>query len=160
MPADRSHVQKNDTERERLRVLVAGLSEDELRLKVNRFWTVAGIFGHLAFWDARAQILIEKATRGEAFTESDHEPPDPTWINDSTRELIHAIPPRALAELALQQAEDVDRLAASLSDTLLAKTWPTDPESPVSVVRAGHRREHLDDIAQALKDQTTRKPPK
>ena len=152
MPADRSYVQKNDRERERLRVLVTGLSEDELRLKVNPFWTVAGVFGHLAFWDARAKILIEKAARGEAFTESDPEPPDPNWINDSTRELIHAIPPRAVAELALQQADDVDRLAASLSDEALAKTWPSDENSPVSVVRAAHRSEHLEEIAKALKD--------
>ena len=149
--ADRSYIQKNDLERERLRVLVTGLSDDELRRKVNEHWTVAGIFGHLAFWDARAYGLIKKAERGEAFTESDNEPDDPTWLNDSTRALIHAIPPRAVAELALQQAEDTDGLAASLSDELLAQTWPTNEKSPVSVVRAGHRAEHLDEVAKALR---------
>jgi hypothetical protein len=149
---DRSYVQKNDVERQRLRVLVSGLSDDELRTKVNEFWTVAGIFGHLAFWDARAEVLVRKLQRGEPFTESDKEPDDPTWINDSTRELIHAIPPRALAELALQQAEDIDQLAASLDDALLAKTWPADEKSPVSLVRANHRGEHLDEVAKALKD--------
>lgn len=149
--ADRTYIQKNDLERERLRALVTGLSDDELRRKVNEHWTVAGIFGHLAFWDARAYGLIKKAERGEAFTESDNEPDDPTWLNDSTRGLIHAIPPRAAAQLALQQAEDTDGLAASLSDELLAHTWPTNDKSPVSVVRAGHRAEHLDEIAQALR---------
>lgn len=149
--ADRSYIQKNDLERERLRVLVTGLSDDELRRKVNEHWTVAGIFGHLAFWDARAYELMRKAERGEAFTDSDQEPPDPTWLNDSTRGLIHAIPPRAVAELALQQAEDTDGLAASLSDELLARMWPTDERSPVSVVRAGHRAEHLDEIARVLR---------
>src|SRR5437773_1871959 len=124
--ADRSYIQKNDHERERLRSLVKRLKDDDLRRKVNEFWTVAGIFGHVAFWDARAQVLIEKARRGEPFTEWDHEPKDVSWINDSTRGLIHAIPPRALAELALQQAEDADGLAASLGDELLAKTWPSD----------------------------------
>jgi hypothetical protein len=150
--ADRSYIQKNDLERQRLRVLVTGLSDDELRAKVNEFWTVAGIFGHLAFWDARAEFLIKKLQRGEPFTESDNEPDDPTWLNDSTRDLIHAIPTRALAELALQQAEDVDQLAASLDDALLAKTWPDDPRAPVSVNRANHRGEHLDELAKALKD--------
>jgi hypothetical protein len=150
--ADRSYIQKNDLERQRLRVLVTGLSDDELRSKVNEFWTVAGIFGHLAFWDARAEVLIRKLQRGEPFTESDNEPEDPTWINDSTRALIHAIPPRALGELALQQAEDTDQLAASLDDAHLAKTWPTDEKSPLNVVRAGHRGEHLDELAKALKD--------
>jgi hypothetical protein len=149
--ADRSYIQKNDLERERLRVLVSGLSDEELRAKVNEFWTVAGIFGHLAFWDARAEILVKKLKRGESLTPSDYEPDDPTWINDSTRALIHAIPPRALAELALQQAEDTDQLAASIDDDILAKTWPADERSAVSVVRANHRGEHLDELANALK---------
>ena len=152
MPPDRAYIQKNDLERQRLRVLVTGLSDEELRAKVNEFWTVAGIFGHLAFWDARAEVLIKKLQRGESFTPSDYEPDDPTWINDSTRALIHAIPPRALAELALQQAEDTDQLAASLDDAHLAKTWPADEKGPVSVNRASHRGEHLDELAKALKD--------
>ena len=158
---DRSYIEKNDHERERLRALVTGLKDDQLRMKVNEFWTIAGVLGHVAYWDARAEILIRKAERGEPFTASDHEPDDPTWINDSTRALIHAIPPRAAAELALQQAEDTDGLAARLSDEVLSKTWPADERSPVSVVRAEHRAEHLDEIAAVLKsvpDQTTRKP--
>jgi hypothetical protein len=152
VPLDRSFIQKNDLERQRLRVLVSGLSDEELRAKVNEFWTVAGIFGHIAFWDARAEVLIKKLQRGEPLTPSDYEPDDPTWINDSTRALIHAIPPRALAELALQQAEDIDRLAASLDDDVLAKTWPADEHGVISVDRANHRGEHLDEIAKALKD--------
>lgn len=156
MDLDRSFIQENDRERQRLRVLVAGLSDEELRVKVNEFWTVAGVFGHLAFWDARAELLIRKAQRGEAFTPSDFEPPDPTSINDATRALIHAIPPRAAAELALQQAEEVDGLAASLDDATLGRTWPADETSAVSVVRANHRGEHLDEIAKALKEHARR----
>jgi len=151
---DRSYIEQNDRERERLRVLIASLSDDDLRTQVNEFWTVAGVLGHLAYWDARAEILIKKAQRGEAFTASDYEPDDPTWINDSTRALIHAIPPRAAAELALQQAHDTDGVAARLADDVLAKTWPADERSPVSVVRAGHRSEHLDEIAAVLKART------
>ena len=37
----------------RLRVLVERLDEDELRASVNEHWTVAAVFGHIAFWDAR-----------------------------------------------------------------------------------------------------------
>ena len=118
---------------------------------MNEHWTVAGVLGHVAFWDARAQVLIEKIVRGEPFTDSDQEPPDPTWINDSTRALIHAIPPRAVVELALQQADDTDRLAASLTDEQLARTWPADEHSPLSVVREAHLKEHLDEIEDALR---------
>ena len=128
---DRSHIQKNDLERQRLRVLVTGLSDDELRAKVNEFWTVAAIFGHVAFWDARAEFLMRKIQRGEAFTPSDAEPDDPSWINDSTRGLIHAIPPRALAELALQQAEDTDALAAYCLAQLHEQMLKTPAPDPI-----------------------------
>jgi hypothetical protein len=150
VPADRTYIQKNDRERERLRALAQRLSPDELRTKVNEFWTVAGVLGHLAFWDARAQVLAERVARGEPFTPSDDEPPDPAWINDSTRALIHAISPRAAAELAVQQAEDTDARVASLSDEQLGRTWPADETSPLNTVRATHRAEHLDEIEAAL----------
>src|SRR3546814_14100977 len=51
MSEDRSYVEQNTRERERLRALVERLDEDELRTAVNEYWTVAGVFGHIAFWD-------------------------------------------------------------------------------------------------------------
>src|SRR5215472_8271649 len=54
--ADRPYTERNDRERERLRALVAGLSDDELRIPVNEHWTVAAVLGHIAFWDARPLI--------------------------------------------------------------------------------------------------------
>jgi len=144
---DRSYIEQNDRERERLRVLIASLSDDDLRTKVNEFWTVAGVLGHLAYWDARAEILIKKAQRGEAFTASDYEPDDPTWINDSTRALIHAIPPRGVAELTVRTAEDID---ARVTEIPADKLWPNDPESPLNGRRASHRGEHLDEIEAAV----------
>ena len=149
MPADRPWVEENARELDRLRALVARLTDDELRGPVNEHWTVAGVLGHIAFWDARALVLADKLERGVPFSPSDAEPEDVDWINDATRPLIHAIPPRRLAELALRMAEDTDRRAASLPPD---RMWPHDPESPINPLRASHRGEHLDQIEGALGD--------
>lgn len=150
MSGDRSYIEDNAREQERLRALVARLSDDELSRPVNEHWTVAGVLGHIAFWDARALVLTEKLEAGVAFSPSDAEPEDVDWINDATRPLIHAIDPRTAADLALRIAEDTDLRVASLAPPLVAHTWPTDPSSPLNPRRAMHRAEHLDQIEAAL----------
>jgi hypothetical protein len=66
MSLDRSYLEQNTVERERLRALVARLGDDELRSSVNEHWTVAGVLGHIAFWDARALALADKLERGHS----------------------------------------------------------------------------------------------
>jgi hypothetical protein len=144
---DRPHVEQNTRQRERLGALVARLGDDELRRAVNEHWTVAGILGHIAFWDGRVLALAGKLERGVPFSPSDAEPEDVDWINDAARPLIHAIEPRTLAELALSLAEETDLRVASLPPERL---WPNDPESPINPLRATHRGEHLDQIEAAL----------
>ena len=110
-----SYVERNDRERERLRALVERLSDEELRRLVNEHWTVAGVMGHIAFWDGRALALSDKVERGVPFLPSDDEPEDVAWINDGMRPLLHAIAPREAARLALRIAEETDRRVASIS---------------------------------------------
>jgi DinB family protein len=150
MSADRSYVEHNTRERERLRSLVERLTDNELLAAVNESWTVAGVMGHIAFWDARTIYLANKLEAGIPFSEDDDEPEDVDWINDSGRALIHAIPPREAARLALRMAEETDDIVASLSPERAARTWPTDPKSPLNPLRASHRGEHLDEIEAAL----------
>jgi hypothetical protein len=148
MSEDRSYVDQNTRERERLRALVEGVDEDELRTPVNEHWTVAGVLGHIAFWDARVLALADKLERGVPFSPSDAEPEDVDWINDATRPLIHAIPPLEAARLALRIAEETDARVASLP---VDRLWPRDPGSPLYPQRASHRAEHLDDVEAALR---------
>ena len=147
---DSTYVDRNLAALERLHALVTGLTDEELARPVNESWSVAGVLGHIAFWDRRALVLAQKLLRGEAFTQSDDEPDDVDWINDATRPLIHAIPPRRSAELALHIAEETDQLLASLPPDLVAKTWPSNKTSPLNAVRADHRGEHLDEIEASL----------
>lgn len=151
MGPERSYIERNTRERDRLRALVERLSDDELRRKVNEHWTVAGVLGHVAFWDARALFLADKLVRGVPFTPSEVEPEDVAWINDSARPLIHAIAPREAARLALRIAEETDRRIASLPPELAARTWPEDPTSLLNPLRAAHRGEHLDEVEAALR---------
>src|SRR5437588_485506 len=114
MATDGSFIEQNDRERERMRLLIERARDADLSRPVNDFWTVAGVLGHIAFWDARALFLAGKLERGQAFSESDAEPEDVSWINDSTRPLILAIPPRDAAKLAFGIAEQTDEKVAAL----------------------------------------------
>jgi hypothetical protein len=145
---ERSYVEQNTRERERMRALIDGLDEDALGAPVNEYWTVAGVLGHIAFWDARILALAGKLERGEPFIESDTEPEDVDWINDASRALIHAVPPAELARLALSTAEETDERVATLPPDRL---FPMDPDSPIYAVRAAHRQEHLDEVEASLR---------
>jgi len=134
-----------------MRALVSRLSDRQLGAMVNEYWSVAGVLGHVAFWDGRALYLAGKLQRGELFTSSESEPEDVDWINDSSRPLIHAIAPRVVAELAVRIAEETDELIASLPDELLEGL---DETSPLNPERAGHRGEHLDEIEAAIRPRT------
>jgi hypothetical protein len=147
MSVDRPYIERNAAELERFRALVARLGDDDLRRPVNEHWTVAGVLGHLAFWDGRALALADKLESGAPFAPGDNETGDPYWINDASRPLIHAIPVREAAQLALAIAEEIDRRVASLPPDRL---WPADDSSPLTAFRSYHRAEHLDEIEAAL----------
>jgi hypothetical protein len=147
MAEDRSYVVANTRERERMRAIAERLDDDALVAPVNEYWTVAGVLGHIAYWDIRVLVLAEKIDRGEPWAPGDAEP-DGDWLNDSTRPLIHAIPPRDAAEFALRIAEQTDALVAGLP---LDRLYPLDPDSPINPGRWGHRGEHLDEIEAALR---------
>jgi hypothetical protein len=143
MADDRPYVAANTRQRERLRALVARLDDDALGAPVNEYWTVAGVLGHIAYWDIRVLVLAEKIGRGEPWVPGDAEP-DGDWLNDSIRPLIHAIAPREAAQLAVRIAEETDALVAKLT---LDRMWPDDADSPINAARG----EHLDEIEAAVR---------
>lgn len=145
-------MEPNTRERERLRALVEGLDDETLAAPVNDYWTVAGVLGHMAYWDIRVLVLAEKIHRGESFVPGDAEP-EGDWLNDTTRPLIHAIAPRVAAQLAIQTAEQCDALVAELP---VDRMWPGDPASPINAGRWEHRGEHLDEIEASLREGAAR----
>src|SRR3954471_20651960 len=147
MAEDRSYIEANDRERERMRALVEGLDDDALQASVNEYWTVAGVLGHIAYWDIRVLVLAEKIDRGEPWAPGDADPGG-ECLNVSTRPLSLAIRPRDAAELALRIAEQTDARVAELP---LDRMYPGDPDSPINAGRWEHRAEHLDEIEAAVR---------
>jgi len=146
MAADRSYIAENDRERRRLEALVDKLDDAALNRAMPAGWTVAAVLAHLAFWDQRIVALVDLLKRG-APVPAEHAS-DVDWINDAAKPTQLALAPRRAATLAVETARASDEVVATLSDELLAKNAAAG--SPVNVVRAKHRREHLDEIEQAL----------
>jgi len=150
MTVDRSYIAENDTQRERLRALVRRLTDQELGRPMSAGWTIAGVLGHLAFWDQRLLVLLERWEReGPAAVPRalDHTAVD--WINDAAKPLLLALLTRRAADLAVSIAEAVDRKAKALPDEFVVRNAAAG--SPVNLLRAQHRREHLDEIERALR---------
>jgi hypothetical protein len=147
MSVDRSYVAMNETERTRLRALVKRLTDADLGRAMPAGWTVGAVLAHVAFWDQRALVLLERwETQGTAPSPGDEA--DVDWINDAAKPLFLALSPRRAAELALAVAEAVDRKVAMLPDDLVQRNAALG--GPVNLVRATHRRQHLEEIEQAL----------
>jgi hypothetical protein len=144
--ADRSYVAENDRERRRLEALVDKLDDAALGRAMPAGWTVAAVLAHLAFWDQRIVLLSEQLRRGASVPPADAG--SVGWINDAAKPAQLALPPRRAATLAVEAARVADQAVAALSDELLAKNAAAG--SPINLVRAEHRREHLDEIERAL----------
>jgi len=140
--ADRSYVAENDRERRRLEALVGKLDDAALSRAMPAGWTVAAVLAHLAFWDQRIVLLSEQLRRGASVPPAEAGNVD--WINDAAKPTQLALAPRRAATLAVETARAADRAVAALSDDLLAKNAAAG--SPINLLRAEHRREHLDEI--------------
>jgi hypothetical protein len=141
---DRSFITLNRAARERLESAVDRLSDDDLRRELSDGWTVAAALAHVAFWDRRALVLVERWAKGEAPRQS---PIDVDVANDAAHYLIRLLQPRAAADEALAAAAAIDRALENLGDGMLAAVQAID--SP-RVDRATHRMEHLDAIEPLL----------
>lgn len=150
MAADRSHNAENDKQRARLEALVARLSDADLQRPTPGDWTVAGVLAHLAFWDQRAFLLLDQWEKtGKAPADLPSAPGSVDWINDASKPMFLAMAPRRAAELAVSIARATDAKVAGLRDDIIEKNKAAG--TPVSLDRAAHRREHLDELEHALK---------
>jgi hypothetical protein len=151
----RSYVTENNDQRARLRALVDRLNDGDLARPLDAGWTVGAVLAHLAFWDQRTLVLLERWEKdGPRTTPRSIDDQDVDWINDSAKALCLALPPRAAARLALTTAEAVDRRVEALSDELIAANAAAG--KPINLLRAEHRREHLDEIEHAFGQSRTR----
>jgi len=149
MSADRTYIAQNDAERGRLRGLVGRLSDADLARAMPAGWTVAGILAHLAFWDQRILVLLEQWERSPSTPPRIENEADTDWINDASKPLLLALAPRQAANLAVAIAETVDGKVAALPDDLVTRNAAAG--SPLNLLRAEHRAEHLREIEHAFR---------
>jgi hypothetical protein len=147
MAADRGYVARNSAELARLEMLVKRCTDADLARPLPAGWTVAAVLAHLAFWDERVRLLFERWQATGVAPAAEVEA-DVDWINDAAKPMFLAIPPRRAAELAVSIAQAADRTVATLSEEMLARNAAAG--TPLNLVRAEHRREHLNEIEQAL----------
>ncbi len=141
---DRSFVIGNDRERKRLRLLVERITDEELNLQMWEGWTIAAALAHLAFWDLRAAVLMQKWQE----TGVGPSPIDDDIMNDALLPLCLSIPPRVGASLAVTAAEAIDLELEKASDPLIADIGKLGDR--FRLYRSDHRKIHLDQIETLL----------
>lgn len=139
-----SYIAENAAERERLRRLLARLSDADFDRPLGDDWTVGATLAHLAFWDRRNLAVLERWQR-EGVKPA---PTDPDSINEAVCYLGLALSPRAVAGLVLAAAETIDRAVEQVKLELAAEIEALGYDRVL--YRARHRREHLEQIEQAL----------
>ena len=136
----RLFVTENAQQRNRLRLLVDRLTDEELCLPMESGWTVAVALAHLAYWDQRSLMLMRKWQReGVKLL-----PIDIGVTNDSLLPLLLAIPPRTAARLAVSAAEAIDRELENASSELITAIEALGED--FRLYRSIHRKLHLDEI--------------
>jgi DinB superfamily len=140
-----TYAEQNTVEREHLERVTSNLSEKDLTCPLPNGWSVATKLAHLAFWDEYVLALLKKWAR-DGFTSISV---DVDSINEAVRALSKAIPPRTTAELAQAAAEVVDAYLKSITPELRAAIEASGRTRLLN--RSLHRREHLEQIEDALK---------
>ncbi len=136
--------QQNAESRSRLESLVRGLSDADLALSTDYGWTVAALLAHLAFWDHRMVVILQRWQQ-QGF---DPSPIDSGAVNDALKVICHALEPRTAAELAITAAEKIDSELNTLSSDLVKQIeeHAEATSTPFRMNRSLHRDGHLDDI--------------
>ena len=145
---EQNYITANKKERERLRKMVQGMTDEELKLVIYKEgWTVAVVLAHLAFWDRRRLVLMRKwQKQGVSPSPTSDELVD--IINDSLLSFFLELPPRQAAEMAVSIAEQVDREIEKLAPESIEAIKTLGDRHALN--RSMHRKMHLDEIEKLL----------
>jgi len=130
-----------------MRALVARLSDADLARSMPDGWTVAAVLAHMAFWDRRAAVMVERWQREGRAPGPDDGAAEPYTVNEAAKPQWLALAPRAAANEALAAAEAANHALDNVSPELLRQIVEA---SPIATSRAYHRLEHLEQIEHAL----------
>jgi hypothetical protein len=134
--------QQEQSQRERLRRLVARLTDEQLATPLGGNWTVAVALAHMAFWDRRVVAQVERWER-ESRGPEPRDQIDSVVINDASLAQWRALSPRAAANEALAAAAAADEALERIDPRVIEQIAQ---DGPFGLPRAVHRAEHLDQI--------------
>jgi hypothetical protein len=141
---DFDFIQPNDDSRQRLESFIDSLSAEDFYQTNPYGWTVAALFGHLAFWDRRMLVLLRRWQEQGV----DESPVDPDMINDSLQAVCLALEPRVAADLCLASAKETDAALAAISPELYEAIQASPNHYRFN--RSLHRDNHIDEIKRIL----------
>ena len=141
---EQSYLEPNRQQRERLRRLIDEVDDSGLRRAAASGWSVATLLAHLAFWDRFGLVRWGAFERTGQFPG----PIDADLLNAACEAEWQALPPREAARLALEAVEAIDTYIERLSPSAVEAARAAG--RGVLLERAGHRREHLDQIDRVL----------
>jgi hypothetical protein len=138
-----SFTESNRSSLEELRSYVERLNDQQLRQQIDDDWTVSGTLAHIAFWDRRAALVVERVLKDSAYQ---HVREDADIINATGIPQWRRLEPSEAIEDMIEAAEYLNRTV----DLLDEETAQRLPASGTNVGRAKHRKEHLEQIRQHL----------
>jgi hypothetical protein len=146
---DRSHIQRNDASRARLRALLDRLSDDDLRRHVGD-WTVAMSLAHLAFWDRFTELRWRETVASGRELPVSTGTPQTDLINDANIGLwARALDVAGIRAFVLEAADALDAHVATLPDALVMAAQDAGLERQLD--RSRHREGHLAPIEAAVR---------
>ena len=144
MALDPSYIDQNRASTERIRALIARLTDEEMQTKVGEHWTVVIALAHLVFWDKRVIHILDMTEKNGKLFDLEID----IVVNDLSLPLWAVIPPRDAAHICAETSEALDKRLEEFSPQLLEELYNHNKRW---VVRALHRNEHLDEVDAALK---------
>jgi hypothetical protein len=143
VPIDPAMLADNEKQLHRLKAFVAG--RVDLKHDLGGGWTVAVALAHMAFWDRRAILLLKRW----ATLDLPPDDPDDDILNRALEDEWRELPPRRAAAMAVHAAQAVNAAVRELAPQTAAAVEAKGDRWLLH--RGNHRREHLDQIEQALR---------
>jgi|SRR5690606_29437939 uncharacterized damage-inducible protein DinB len=144
MPLDPNYNQLNRESTERIKKLVANLTDEQFQTRVGEHWTVAMALVHLAFWDRRVLYALDKTEQnGKLYI-----PEVEVAVNDLSLPIWATVPAKEAVRLAIESCEELDIRLEKFPQHLLEEMYNYNKRW---VVRALHRNGHLDEVEDSLR---------
>jgi hypothetical protein len=141
---DTSYVERNQAALQRLKELVARLTDQDLQASLGDGWTVKAALAHLAFWDRYSAGLLDGWSAGgfqPVATNADH-------VNAAAVGDWLALPAEHVKREVVAAAEAINRRIAALTPELVSAIVAGGRSRTLD--RSPHRTEHVDQIVAAI----------